>query len=283
LLSTSSARASHEWSGFSSGVFSYELRAGLQGAADADGDGIVSYREIAAFVGRANAAIENPAYRPDIYARPPRGQEMLIDIRAAADRIGVDGDHPGHYILEDNRGVRLAEFHTPPNQPVNLIRRHDVAAVYLREVDASTATSRGAADDLFGKIFREPFDQTTVDEYRFPEPHEPEVVDRPAQVDRIRHLAGWSTLAVAGVAAGVSGWAVWSAHSLRGDITPTTVQSVAVELNGTIDARNRLAAGFGIGAALAAIISTSLLLWPDHDRAVIVVPSLGGVTLSTQF
>src|SRR5262249_17771567 len=64
LLSTSSARESHEWEGFQAGVFSHEVRSGLYGAADADGDGQVSYREIAAFVSKANAAIPNERFRP---------------------------------------------------------------------------------------------------------------------------------------------------------------------------------------------------------------------------
>src|SRR4051794_26834611 len=42
LLSTSSARESHEWSGVESGVFSHEVRSGLYGAADVDGNGRVS-------------------------------------------------------------------------------------------------------------------------------------------------------------------------------------------------------------------------------------------------
>ncbi len=77
LLSTSSARDSHEWEAFQAGVFSHEVRSGLYGAADADGDGRVSYREIAAFVERANAAIPNERFRPRIYARPPRDSDTL--------------------------------------------------------------------------------------------------------------------------------------------------------------------------------------------------------------
>ena len=57
LLSTSSARESHEWSGFESGVFSHEVRSGLYGAADADGDGRVSYAEIAAFPPKTAAGL----------------------------------------------------------------------------------------------------------------------------------------------------------------------------------------------------------------------------------
>ena len=72
LLSTSSARESHEWDAYQSGVFSHEVRSGLYGAADLDGDGRVSYREIAAFIQRANESIPNERFRPDVYARPPR-------------------------------------------------------------------------------------------------------------------------------------------------------------------------------------------------------------------
>ena len=34
LLSTTSARESHEWAGFQAGIFSHEVRSGLYGAAD---------------------------------------------------------------------------------------------------------------------------------------------------------------------------------------------------------------------------------------------------------
>src|SRR5262249_3697951 len=64
LLSTSSARESHEWEGVQAGVFSHEVRSGLYGAADANHDGQVTYREIAAFVARANEAIPNERFRP---------------------------------------------------------------------------------------------------------------------------------------------------------------------------------------------------------------------------
>ncbi|HVH45972.1 MAG TPA: caspase family protein, partial [Labilithrix sp.] len=83
LLSTSSARESHEWDAFQSGVFSHEVRSGLYGAADADGDGVVSYSEIAAFVARAGSAVPNEKYRPEVYARPPGGSETLLEIRGA--------------------------------------------------------------------------------------------------------------------------------------------------------------------------------------------------------
>ncbi len=80
LLSTSSARESHEWDGFQAGVFSHEVRSGLYGAADADGDGRVSYREMAAFIRQANGAIPNDRFRPQILARAPRGSDTLLAV-----------------------------------------------------------------------------------------------------------------------------------------------------------------------------------------------------------
>ena len=77
---------SHEWAGFEAGVFSHEVRSGLFGAADADGDGRVTYAEIAAFVRRANEAIPADRFRPQVLARPPQGDGMLVDLRAHRDQ-----------------------------------------------------------------------------------------------------------------------------------------------------------------------------------------------------
>jgi hypothetical protein len=91
LLASTASGESHEWAGFQAGVFSHEVRSGLYGAADADGDGRVSYAEIAAFVTRANQVIANDRYRPQVVARAPEGSDTLIDLRARRDdglRVG---------------------------------------------------------------------------------------------------------------------------------------------------------------------------------------------------
>jgi len=143
LLSTSSARESHEWSEFQAGVFSHEVRSGLLGAADADGDGQISYREIAAFVDRANAPIPNERLRPDVYAKEPASARTLLDLRTGlARRLELDGQHPGHYFIEDARGVRLADFHNAPGQPLHLMRPVGDGPLYLRKLGEQ------AGDDL---------------------------------------------------------------------------------------------------------------------------------------
>ena len=114
---------SHEWAGFEAGVFSHEIRSGLYGAADADGDGQVSYREISAFVARANAAIPNERFRPQVHARAPKDNDSLLAIgHRLGRRLEIDGQHAGHYVIEDARGVRLAETNTSPGTSVRLLR-----------------------------------------------------------------------------------------------------------------------------------------------------------------
>jgi hypothetical protein len=207
LLSTSSARESHEWDAFQAGVFSHEIRSGLYGAADADGDGKVSYREIAAFVARANEAIPNEKYRPDVHVKAAALSETLLDLRRALGRrVDVDGAHAGHYWIEDERGVRIADFHNAEGQAVHLVRPPPTGRVYARRLDDDTeytlpagprvvaiadlaeapprVASRGAAHEAFSLIFSLPFERSEVDTYTArPEkpPASPDALPTPAE------------------------------------------------------------------------------------------------------
>lgn len=136
LLSSSQSGESHEWEAFQSGVFSHEVRSGLVGAADVDGDGTISYREIAAFVARANAAIVNERYRPTVYARSPPGAEVLLDLRSVrASRLHVDGRTGGkHFLVEDARGVRWSDFHVRLGQALNLLLPEANRPLYVRNL-----------------------------------------------------------------------------------------------------------------------------------------------------
>lgn len=81
LLSTSAEAEVFEWSELQSGIFSHAVRLGLLGAADVDGDGRITYGEIGAFVDVASASVDNPLYRPKVFARGPNGRddEPLFD------------------------------------------------------------------------------------------------------------------------------------------------------------------------------------------------------------
>jgi hypothetical protein len=285
LLSTSSARESHEWEAFQAGVFNHEVRSGLFGAADADGDGQVSYREIAAFVERANAAIPNDRFRPQVHARPPKGSEQLVDLRPGLERrLEIEGSKGAHYVLEDANGVRLAEFHNAPGQPLRLLRPPPRGPVFLWRVGDATefpvpvgpdvvtleslsaepvrVASRGAAHAAFQHIFTLPFSRESVTGFQFPSA--PPLAPEPGFWGSRRSF-GWSGLALGAASTGVGLWTTLKARDIRDGVTPELPQQEAAARNGRIRRLNT-ASGllYGLGGA-AALSGALLLLWPEAD------------------
>ena len=305
LLSSSSHRESHEWDGFQAGVFSHEVRSGLYGAADADGDGQVSYREISAFVARANAAIPNERFRPQVHARAPKDNDSLLAIgHRLGRRLEIDGQHAGHYVVEDARGVRLAETHTSPGTSVRLIRPAPSGREYVRRLDDDTeyvlppdqsvvaladlapeqprARTRGAAHDAFDLVFTLPFDESSVQGYvaRDPDPApSSDGIDTDAAGKTVgadvgagggpsaKKVVGFGALGLGALATGIgTTYAVLGVHESNG-ATPTESQSDAASRNDRI-ARDRTATivGLGVGGALIAT-GVVVLLWPSAPKA----------------
>jgi hypothetical protein len=302
VLSTSSARESHEWEGFQAGVFSHEVRSAMYGAADADGDGQISYLELAAFVNRANAAIPNERFRPDIYARSPRGAAVLVDLRGALHRrLEIDGARAGHYALEDERGVRLLDFHNGA-QKVAVVRPAATGDLFLRRLDNGQdyrvigdadvvtfdalvpddlrAAARGAAHASFSLTFSLAFDEEFVrgfERARREVPATPE-----AQPPNWRRTASWAAFGVAGgtLATGI-GFAL-SARALHDGVSPSDSQARAVERNREIARRNTEAA-ICVGAAATALVAgAALRLWPEASPRALpaVQPAAGGAVFS---
>jgi hypothetical protein len=191
ILSTSSAAESHEWEAFQGGVFSHEVRSGLWGAADADGDATISYAELAAFVERANHSVPNERYRPRVHARPPQGATELLRLTGGGRGIEVAGDLDGHWVVEDQLGVRLVDFHNAKQQRITLLRPPR-GTLFLRRVGERVeytlppsegvtkvadltpsplrAAGRGGAHHAFGQLFGEPFSQEDVVTFTFRPP-----------------------------------------------------------------------------------------------------------------
>ena len=115
LLSTSSEAESHEWSAYRAGVFSHMVRSAIAGAADVNGDGRIEYSEIEAFVAAANARIDDPRARVEIFAQPPAIDESrpLVDLRDARFEhwLELPGGEPLRVYLEDARGIRYLDAH----------------------------------------------------------------------------------------------------------------------------------------------------------------------------
>jgi hypothetical protein len=299
LLSTSSARESHEWEGFQAGVFSHEVRSGLYGAADADGDGLVSYREIAAFVERANAAIPNERFRPDVYARPPTSTAQFLDLRASLARHVVLP--PGrHYILESGAGVRVAELHNAA--PARLLRPMLLQPLFVRAPEgdeefllsaapdvidlatlkpqSSRALERGAAHESFSAIFSLPFGRASVGEFRFRAlPNDTPEERLRARLEVTRRI-GWAGVAL-GAASLLSGLGLSLASiELHGQGIAGRSQLEVATRNAQIDRQNVAAyALYGVAGALA-LTGTLLLTVPRRSPRLTLTASLSGGMLS---
>lgn len=302
VLSTSSARESHEWDAFQAGVFSHEVRSGLYGAADADGDGRVTYRELAAFVARANISIPNEKFRPEVHTRAPAGADALVDLRAARGRrLTIDGTHAGHYYLEDARGVRLADVHNTRGTDLYLVRPAPTGHAYLRRtsddrelalppgddavnvaslvVDAPRVASRGAAHEAFSTLFSLPFDATVVASYTEPPLPPPDVDEAPhARGLETRRALGLGTFALGTLLTGTGVAFAVSAGSAS--VPPGATQVDVVAENDRIARDNVLTAVF-LGAGASAMVGGAFLyFWPSAGapRTVSfgVVPAQGG-------
>lgn len=292
LFSTSSAKESHEWAGFQAGVFSHEMRSGLYGAADANGDGRVSYREIAAFIQQANASVKNERFRPDVYVRPPKNTDVLVDLSARRGaRIEFRGLPGEHHLLEDERGVRYADIHHHSAGAAYLLRPRSEGRLYLRRVSDQSElvvplvpaivalaelqpgegriASRGAANDAFESLFALPFHQRVVDDFRFPSP--PPLADAGAPSRRATSLRVYATIgsfAVAALGVGAGVYGLLRANEQKRALGVEASQAEVASTNDRISTSNVITAvGFSAAGAGAAA-GLTLLFWPREPARV---------------
>lgn len=146
ILATTLGQESHEWSAIESGVFTHELLSGLAGAADVNGDLVVEYSEIQAFVASANREVKDPRAVPQIIARPPAAnlREPLVALKALSGTHLVRGDAAklGHFYVELANGQRYLDAHT---DAAIAFAVPDAVPAYLRTSDAEVALPvRGA-------------------------------------------------------------------------------------------------------------------------------------------
>jgi hypothetical protein len=125
ILSTSTDKASHEWSSYAAGVFSHQLRSALVGTADIDVDGSISYLELEAYLAAANAAVIDPKARVQVYAQAPRSNSgRPLFVLPGGDRartLEIAAHIGGKFHIEDERGVRYADFHKAADGPLRVV------------------------------------------------------------------------------------------------------------------------------------------------------------------
>jgi hypothetical protein len=288
VLSTSSDRESHEWERYQAGILSHELRSALRGAADADLDGHISYRELAAFLHVANASIPNARFRPDFLVQTPR-DAPLKDIlswppRPAPLSIGAEGF--GHFYIESARGERLLDAHPALGQRLRLwlprqrplfVRSDDgsaestifsldpVSLSGLEPAPREVATKGGALSLAFAQLFALPFGERNVQDSPIvlagaQERNAPLAVDAPVPFALPRFVVGGLAVAGAGAGLTLNAMAIGS-HLDAGGASQTRID----RLNHRIRALNLASLACYAVASAAGLTWTWLKFWPPRD------------------
>lgn len=186
FLSTNSDEEVFEWSELESGVFSHEVRSGLTGAADVNGDGTITYAELAGFVAEANRGIVRENLRPQIFVSGPRGdqQARLFSARALQGRRVTLAPGQARIWARDELGERLFDLHkergelaltlpdaeqelsvfvqtaAAPGAPPTLVEHRFAKGVEPVRMDAAPGEAPRLAargDQLFGSLFATPY------------------------------------------------------------------------------------------------------------------------------
>lgn len=135
ILATTLGQEAHEWSQIESGVFTHELLSGLQGAADVNGDLVIEYTEIQAFVAAANRDIKDPRAIPQVIARPPAANQNapLLELSGLAGMRMIRGKASalGHFYLELENGQRYLDAHVDEGASI-VLAVPDATTVFLR-------------------------------------------------------------------------------------------------------------------------------------------------------
>jgi hypothetical protein len=233
IVATSGAQDAHEWSRYRGGILSHELRSGLSGAADVNGDRIVEYSELLAFLAAANARVLLPQAQIQVFSRPPAldRRRPLVDLRRARRRgqgrlLHFGSSLSGRFYVEDERGVRYADLNKEPGSAFDLlvstkrryfVRRDDREEIEVspssRRIDLSrmawtplAVAARGAVDESFRKdLYRVAFGPRFYEGYIAKSGDVPVETTSVAEAPRDRaHLFGFG-YALSGAPAGDAG------------------------------------------------------------------------------
>ena len=145
LISTSAEAVTYEWSELQSGIFSYEVRSALRGAADVDGKPGISYAEAAAFVHTSSKAIKNELYRPKVFVRGPSGNLQATIMPNRTDDSRVLALRPSarrRLTIRDSDGVRVLDVHKEPGTALCIHLPVGSDSLYIFEHRATEATKR---------------------------------------------------------------------------------------------------------------------------------------------
>ncbi len=271
ILAASNESETHEWQQFESGIFSYEIRSALSGAADVNNDNAVTYAEAAAFVEAANAGIEIPKARLNVFyhAPPQRLNEPLITTDAfdGVPTLSMPVEMSGKYCVEDARGVRLLDLNYSSEQPVS-IALIGTAPFYVRRADEKALIETGQSVLDLSKLQFAPFAESSrgpIDEsfrkYLFTVPFgmgffRGTLINN----DRKEYLSG----------ANRSNVDVYSSNSIANANQPLQFDTGKRENSGSLTRKVglvTLVTGVSTGTAAAVLYASALLKYKDYKAA----------------
>ena len=318
ILSTSSDRDSHEWEKYQAGVFSHEVRSGLWGAADANGDGRVTYAELGAFLSVANEAIPNPRYRPDFVVRPPGAPDAELGHTVIAwpsnkSALLLDDQKAGHIYVETARGQRVMDVNVVTAEPLMVqlpeerplfvrpqdsTREYQIDRVAPMQLSMLTATertlgTRGARHLAFEELFKVPFGQKAVDKYTecyalFGDPLRLDALEHFTLLERLNTIetaAFWTGAVALGTGMSANVWAQALSSS-----SGSSSHDDRVSHNDTINQLNTVALGAYAVAGAAAMTYAISYFWPVDPLQTLptlslsptVTPEGAGVSLTVR-
>jgi hypothetical protein len=297
LLATTAAQKTHEWSRIESGVFAHELLSGLAGAADINGDGVLEYSEILAFVNAANGAINDPRIRATVQAYPPKSAPRVpLVSRSQLANVGIlTGDFSplGRFFITLASGERYLDAHlqsapwpawiaVPGGEPVklladgfetelNLAPGQEVSLDSLDRCSAQgSVAARGTPDAVFTEsLFRTPFGRTyyqgVVDSLglvsvTWPSPDRPS----PPPPPRRSLIPSLALLTGSAVSLAASVWQGSVAWQARHDYDSTQFQRPAFEAADRYGDARKVA--IWTAATSAALGFVAWLVWPSENQ-----------------
>lgn len=312
LWATTVDQQAHEWSRIESGLFTHELLSALSGAADVNGDGIIEYSEVQAFIGAANRDLTDPRAIPKVVVLAPviNVHAPLLTLSRLKNTAFLLGpfDGFGRFFVELANGQRALDAHLSGDQSsvvavpagrVFVVTSHGEAEVLLAAGETRrsetlalvprASTARGALSEaldraLFQSAFGATYYKGFVDSQR-----EVSVVFRPGgvpsafeQLEQRRSISRALVVAsgvlfagalVSGVAAGVN----------LSEYERTQLQRPAAEAHGRMVLFGT-AAGIAGGLALASAIA-GWLWWPSEGLGLsgAVSSSGGSIQLSVRW
>jgi hypothetical protein len=299
VLATASDQQAHEWSQIESGVFTHELLSALTGAADVNGDGVVEYSEVQAFLASSNRDVRDERAVPHVIALAPRvnPHQPIVALgwqKGAAQLAGAS--RLGHFFVELESGQRYLDAHLSPDFLVRIAvpaarlflvaqdreaelspRPGEIVRIERLDWRKRSVVSRGAIEAtlrraLFQSAYGPTYYRGYVDSAGVAGVGWDPSLRLSLDTGGWRRPASVAAFVAAGAALVAASASAALALQARHDFDATNLQRPAAQARDRVDTYAAVAATTGT-VAVAAILA-GVLLWPSAEE-IVLAPAVG--------